>query len=533
MTTTDAAAHGAPPIDPEVYDRRYRTLAVLCLSLILIVAANSALNVTLPTLVREIGATQTQLQWIVDAYSIVFAGLLLPAGAIGDRFGRKGSLQLGLVTFAVASLGATFAQNPEQLIALRAVMGIGAAFVMPATLSILTTVFPPAERGKAIAIWAGFAGAGGALGPIISGGLLEGFWWGSVFLVNIPIILVALAGGYRLVPTSRDAGRRPLDPVGGVLSMVGLGGLLFGIIEGPERGWTGPFTIAGFALAIVFLGAFVWWEHRSENPMLDLSWFRVPRFVVGSLTITLAFFAAFGVFFLATQYLQFVLDYSPLVAGVASLPLAVSLVIVAPRSAGLAERFGTRTVVPVGLLVVAAGLALFSVVSTPETDYPILVLPFVLVGIGMALTTAPSTTLILSTMTADKAGVGSAVNDTTREMGGSLGVAILGSIVASVYKSGLDVSRLPADVAAAAQRSVGAAIEVASRAPDPAVGQALAENARTAFTNGFSVAFVVAAGVAVAAAVLVRVLLPQDVEDRVKADEGADEPDPTTAGAPA
>lgn len=500
MTTPSSSGPDAGPTDTELetagltratYERRYWTLGVLCLSLVLIVAGNSALNVTLPTLVRELDATQTQLQWIVDAYAIVFAGLLLPAGALGDRYGRKGALQFGLTLFSLASLGATFATSPEQLIVLRSVMGLGAAFVMPSTLSLLSSVFPARERAKAIAIWAGFAGAGGAIGPILSGLLLERFWWGSVFFINIPIAVAAILAGIRLVPTSRDRQRRPLDPVGALLSVIGLSGTLFGIIEGPERGWASALVVTSFVVGGAALVAFWSWERRTEHPMLDVSWFRDRRFSIGASTISLAFFAFFGLFFLLTQYLQFVLGYSPLRAGVATLPMAVMLVAVAPRSADLVARFGPQRVVTAGLLSMSVGFGLMTL-FTPTTSYWGILVPLVLMGAGGGAVMPPSTGQIMSALPLDRAGVGSAINDTTREFGGSLGVAVLGSIVTSAYRT--DIAELlaaaPAEVREVAQRSVAAALQIAQNAPDPAAAQA---SIRASFTDATGWAFAVAA----------------------------------------
>ena len=495
--------------DPTVHANRWKALGVLCLSLVLIVAGNSALNVAIPTLIRDLEATATEVQWIVDAYALVFAGLLLPAGAIGDRYGRKGAMQGGLLVFAVAAVMATFADSPSQIIVARAIMGIGAAFTMPATLSILTTVFAPKERGKAIAIWAGFAGAGGAIGPIISGLLLERFWFGSVFLINVPIIAVALIGGARLLPTSKDSRQRQLDPIGGLLSMAGLGALLFGIIEGPERGWTNGLTLTGFLVGAAALAGFVWWENRHEDPMLDLSWFRDPVFTVGAVTITLAFFAMFGVFFLSTQYFQFILGLTPLQAGLATLPVAAALVAVAPRSDSFVQRFGTRRVTSSGLAIVAGGLVWLAVTAVPDQRYLLLMPGLVLLGIGMALTTAPSTTLIMTSLPTDKAGVGSAVNDTVREVGGSLGIAILGSVFASVYKQSVVIPGLPAEAQAAARESVAAAFQVAANAP-AALGEPLRAAAETGFTDGFSLAFYIGAGVVLSAALIILRALPED-----------------------
>jgi MFS family permease len=262
----------------EGYDqsKRWWTLSVLCLSLIIVVVGNTVLNVAIPTLIRELDASNSALQWVVDSYALVFAGLLLTAGAIGDRFGRKGALQVGLLIFGVASTVAAFADSTGQLTALRAIMGIGAALIMPSTLSILTNVFPPNERAKAIAIWAGLAGAGSAIGPVASGFLLEHFWWGSVFLVNIPLVVAALVAGRVLVPTSRNPNTEPLDPVGAVLSMIGLSGVLYGIIEGPTLGWTAPETLGSILSGLAVLVVFGFWELRTEHPMLDLRFFKNP-----------------------------------------------------------------------------------------------------------------------------------------------------------------------------------------------------------------------------------------------------------------
>ncbi len=501
----------APPATVEqVHENRWRILAILCLSLVIIVAGNASLNVALPTLVRELDATQTQLQWIVDAYALVFAGLLLPAGALGDRYGRKGALQLGLGVFAAAALLATFATNPEQLIALRAVMGVGAAFVMPSTLSILTGVFPPAERAKAIAIWAAFAGAGGAIGMLASGLLLKWFWWGSVFFVNIPIIALALVAGAFLVPSSRDSLQRPLDPVGAALSIIGLGGLLFGIIEGPEQGWTSALVVLGFVVAALGLGAFAWWESRTEHPMLELSWFRDRRFSVGAGTIALAFFAFFGMFFLTTQYLQFVLGYTPLAAGVAGLPMTAALIISAPRSADMVERFGHGPVVGTGLAVVGLGFVFMSTFAV-DTPYPLIAVALVLLGGGGGMVMAPSTGSIMSALPQDRAGVGSAVNDTTREVGGSVGIAVLGSIMASMYKANMSdvldrLGAVPDQIRELALDSVGAALQVSVNAPDPIAAQLAI---RTAFTDAITSAFLIAGLVTIATAALVWRLSPR------------------------
>ncbi|MGH9181570.1 MAG: MFS transporter, partial [Acidimicrobiales bacterium] len=438
--------------DPAIFGRRWFLLGIMCLSLVMVVMSVSGLNVALPSMQRELKASASELQWIIDSYALVFAALLLPAGALGDRFGRKRALLLGLMIFAVGSVMAGVANDASQVIGGRVVTGIGAAFVMPATLSLITTIFPPAERRKAIAMWAGFAGAGGALGPIVSGAVLEGFWWGAALLVNVPVVLVTLAAVWIFSPTSRDPEATPLDPVGAVLSLLGLGGLVFAIIEGPERGWSDGLVLVGFGLAAVALTAFVAWEKRTAHPMLPLELFRDRRLSVGSGVITTAFFVMFGLFFLFSLYLQFVRAYSPLSAGLATLPLALTLVAIAPRSAALAERIGTGPVMASGFVLVSAGFGVLALVG-PTTPYLALALAMVLLGAGMSLTAAPATGSVMSAVPMAKAGVGSAINDTTREVGGALGIAVLGSVSSALYRSAVDLGglSLPPAVATAAR----------------------------------------------------------------------------------
>jgi EmrB/QacA subfamily drug resistance transporter len=494
----------------DVYSKRWWTLAVLTLSLVMVVVGNTVMNVALPTLSRELQASSSELQWIVDSYALVFAGLLLTAGAIGDRFGRKGALQVGLVIFGVASAVSAFATSPTQLIVTRAVMGFAAAFVMPATLSILTWVFPPHERGRAIGVWAGFVGAGAAIGPIAGGWLLEHFWWGSVFLLNVPIVLLALGAGRVLVPKSRDPEHMALDPAGAALSIIALSTLVYAVIEGPNYGWTDPLVVAPFVTATVFGLAFVLWEFRTDHPMLDLRMVRDRRFAFGSVAITFSFFAMFGVFFLLTQYLQVVLGYSPLEAGLRTLPMAVGLAVTAPTAARLVERFGTKRIVGTGLLTTSVGLTIASGLDA-SSGYPYLVFALVVMALGMGFTAAPSTASIMASMPLRKAGVGSAVNDTTRELGGALGVAVLGSIAISSYSSSIEsaASNLPPGVVNTASRSVAAAVQISGELG--ASGVNLANAAKSAFTDAMSIAFLIGAAGAVVAAGLVYRFLPHHV----------------------
>lgn len=488
--------------------QRWFILPVLCLSLMIVVVGNTVLNVALPTLVRRLNASTTQLQWIVDGYSLVFAGLLLTAGSLGDRYGRKGSLQLGLIVFGTASGMAAFATSAGELVAARAVMGAAAAFVMPATLSILTNVFPAHERARAIAVWAGVAGAGAAIGPLASGWLLVHYWWGSIFLVNLPVVALALVSGWFLLPTSRDPQHAPLDPVGAVFSMLGLGSLLYAIIEAPQKGWTATPILVGFGLAAALLGAFAWWELRGSQPMLDLRLFRRPSFRGGTLAISLVFFVMFGIFFLATQYFQVVLNYSALGTGVRLLPMAITMMVVAPMSARVAERIGTKSVAALGLTLVAVGVGIFSHVGV-HSGYGIILAALVVMAAGMAFTMAPSTAAIMSSMPLRKAGVGSAVNDTTRELGGALGVAVLGSLVASRYASHLRpaLTHLPAALRTAALGSVGGAVDVGGQLGGHA-GAVLAAQARAAFVVGMRGTLLIGSAVALVAGMLVFRNLP-------------------------
>ncbi|HWC12165.1 MAG TPA: MFS transporter [Acidimicrobiales bacterium] len=506
--------------DPVIHARRWFLLGIMCLSLVMVVMSVSGLNVALPSIQRDLGASASALQWIVDSYALVFAALLLPAGALGDRFGRKRALLVGLVVFASGSVVGGLATGATQVVVGRVITGVGAAFVMPATLSLLTTIFPPEERRKAIATWAGFAGAGGALGPIVSGALLEGFWWGSALLVNVPIVAAVLVAVWVFSPTSRDPDATPLDPGGALLSLLGLGALIFAIIEGPEKGWTSGVIVTAFLLAAVLLAAFLVWERRSRHPMLPLDLFGDRRLSVGAGVITVAFLVMFGLFFLFTLYLQFVRGYSPLSAGLSTLPLAVTLIAVAPRSAALAERFGTGPVMTTGFVLVAAGFGVLALIA-PTTPYLVLVVALVLLGAGMSLTAAPATGSIMSAVPHAKAGVGSAINDTTREVGGAIGIAVLGSISNATYKSAIDLGglSLPPPVARAASESVGAATALAERLPG---GPELAARAGSAFTDSFNVASAVSMVLALGAAAVVARVFGRRAEQEAVEDAAPD-----------
>jgi EmrB/QacA subfamily drug resistance transporter len=494
-------------LDGQPYERRWWALLVLCLSLVIIGMDNTILNVALPTLARDLQATASELQWMVDSYVLVFAGLLLTMGALGDRFGRKLALNIGLLVFVAGSVASAFAGSASMLIASRAAMGIGGALIMPSTLSIITNVFPTKERGRAIGIWAGVAGFGIILGPVIGGWLLEHFWWGSVFLVNVPVVAVAILAGWALVPESKDPNATPLDPVGAGLSIAALVTLVYGIIEAPERGWTDGFILSSFAVAAVLAVVFIWWERRVEHPMLRMEFFRNPRFSAASGAITMTFFALFGSVFLLTQYLQFVLGYTPLQAGFRVLPIA-AMIVAAPTAARLVESIGTKIVVAVGLATVATGLWLLSMVDG-GSGYGLVAASLAVLGTGMGLTMAPATESIMGSLPLAKAGVGSAMNDTTRMVGGALGVAVLGSILASSYGAAIDpaLRGIPPQVAEAVGDSIGAASVIAPQIGGQA-GQALLQAARGAFIEGMGDAVLVGSVVAAAGVLLVLLFLP-------------------------
>jgi EmrB/QacA subfamily drug resistance transporter len=496
-------------IEEKAYERRWWILAVLCFSLLAIILDNSILNVAIPTIIEELGASNSQLQWMVDSYTLVFAGLLLTAGSLGDRFGRRGALQVGFVIFGLGSLAAAMATSADQLIATRAFMGIGGAFIMPATLSIITNVFPANERGRAIGVWAGVAGLGGALGPLTGGFLVEHFYWGSVFLVNVPIVIVGLVAGFFLIPTSKDPSAPKLDPLGAILSIVGLTAVLYAIIEAPMEGWTDPMILASLGLGLVLLVVFVIWERATDHPMLDVTFFKNPRFTAASGSITVIFFAMFGSIFVLTQYLQFVLGYTPLETGIRMLPFAATMMVVAPTSARIVERIGTKITVTTGMVMVAAGLFSMATLQV-DTAYGGIAWRLMLMAAGMGLVMAPATESVMGSLPLAKAGVGSAVNDTTRQVGGALGVAVIGSVLTSIYSSkiadffnGPIGAAAPPEAAEAAQSSLGAAMKVADNVATLPIDGAqtasntLVANANQAFVDALH-AGVIVAGVVVA-----------------------------------
>jgi MFS transporter, DHA2 family, multidrug resistance protein len=497
---------------PAPYSRRWFTLGVLCLSLMIVTIGNSSLNVAIPTLSRELHATTSQLQWSIAAYSLVFAGLLFTAGAVGDRYGRKGALQLGLVGFFVCVLLASASTEMWQIIGCRALMGACAAFIMPSTLSILVNVFPAHERTKAIAIWAGVSGAAGMVGPLLSGWMLGHFWYGSIFLVNVPFILVALGLGVFLVPTSRDPEQAALDFVGAGLSIVGISSLVYGLIQAPDDGWTGPEPIAAFVIATVFLTAFVLWELHADEPMLDMRFFKNRAFSVATGGMILVFLSMFGVMFLITQYFQLILGFSPLGSAVRFLPIAPVMLIVAPLTPRIAAAIGVNRTVALGMSLVSIGFLSFTLLEVDSSYLYVLVFMLILIT-GIALTISPMTASIMSAVPQRRAGAGSAMNDATRELGAALGVAVLGSVAASRYSSGIASAIAPLSPAdqATASASLGAALQTAARLPQDLAGE-LVSAAEHAFVDGIHIAAFTGAVLCAAAALISLKFMPRQID---------------------
>jgi EmrB/QacA subfamily drug resistance transporter len=488
-------------------------LIALLLAAFAINLDTTIVNVALPALVRELHSSDSQLQWVVDAYNLLFAASVLAAGSLSDRVGRKRMLLAGLAVFGAASVVGGLTDDPGQLIAARAVMGIGSAMVFPSTLSLITNVFTErGERARAIGLWGAITGAAIALGPIVGGWLLEAFDWRSIFFVMAPIAALAGALVASYVPTSRDPEAPPIDRLGFVLSAVTIGALVYTIIEAPSRGWAGAPTLAGFAATIVLGAAFVASEHRAEHPMLDLDLFRNPRFSAASLSVAISFFALSGFIFLVTQYFQFLKAYGPLSTGLRLLPVASFVAISSVLGTKLAVRFGTKLVVSAGLFAMTA-FYLWVTTAAAATGYGTIAAQMVVLGTGMGLTSAPATEAIMGVVPKAKAGVGSAVNDATRLLGGTLGVAVLGSVYASLYADrliGALPGRLPAAADQTAESSVGAALTVATRLSQvrPGLAASVRDGAESAFFQGFHTANLLAAGVTATGGLIALALLP-------------------------
>jgi len=498
---------------------RWAILLVLAAALALISLDNTIVNVALPTLQEDLGATTAELQWVVDAYSVLFAGTLLLAGSLGDRFGRRRALVMGLAIFGAGSLAAGFATTADLLIACRAVMGIGGAFIMPSTLSILVQVFTePRERAQAIGIWAAVAGAAVAIGPILGGLLLEVTTWHAIFWVNPPLVVVALIATLRLVPESKDPSRPRLDPVGAALSTVGIIAFVITVIEVPDQGIS-TVTVGAAIAAIVFITAFVWWERRAPRPLLPMELFANRTFTVAIITVALVYGALMGVMFFLPQFLQLVQADSPLQSGLAMLPAAGGLFLASLFSPRWAERFGTRRIVVSGLLLVVAGLALAAYL-TADSAYVHVGASLGLMGLGLGMVLPQATNAVLASVPRERAGMGSAVNDGVGELGGSLGVAILGSLLSLGYRNQIEaqiaaagdaIASIPASVIEAVRESLAAGSLAVAQLPAD-IATPIRQVAGNAFVSGMTTALMVAAAIVAAGALLAWRMFPVRVD---------------------
>jgi EmrB/QacA subfamily drug resistance transporter len=516
--------------DPTTHRRRWWILAVLIVSLFTVNLDNTILNVALPTLARDLHAGTSALQWMVDSYVLLFAGMLLAAGALGDRFGRRRVMLVGLVVFGAGSLASAFAPTAEVLIFLRAAMGIGGALIVPSTLSVTANVFTMEERPKAIGIWTGVSGLGIVAGPVLAGWLLEHFAWGSIFLINVPVVIVSMVGVVALVPEGRSSDSAGLDVPGTALSIGGLGALIYGVIQAPANGWTSPFEIATFGLAALLLTGFVFRELTAADPLLDVRLLAQPAFGASVLAVLLTSFGLFGSMFFLSQYLQGVLGFGTMETGLSILPLAVAIAIFSPGGMVFARFAGTRVTVAAGMAAVAAGLLVMRQAGTHDS-YPLVAATLFLVGGGMGAAMSPLTVVMIRALPRSKQGVASAINSTARELGGAMGVAILGSLSAPVYAAGVRpvTGGLPTEAATAVGDSLAGAGAVAGFLPAQQA-EALMAVARAAFVDGMGAAVLVGAVVAAAGALVALAFLPGRGGRRTA--EAAGEPAPGTLAAP-
>ncbi len=520
MTTTGRAP-AAPAVDePPGHARRWWVLATMTVCLLVVITGNTTLNVAIPTLQRELGATQAELQWAVDAYIVVFAGLLFSWGIIGDRIGRRRVLLIGLTVFAAGSVMAAFSDSPLELIAWRAVMGVGGAAVQPTTLAVITNVFPAGERGRAIGIWAATAGLAVAGGPLASGAVLTTFWWGAIFLIGVPVAALGVVGTLVFVPESRDPDPGRLDVPGVLLSIAALAGLVYGIIHGGSGvGWTTPGVLVPLLGGAVLMVLFIWLQRRSAHPALDVSLFRNPAFSAAAAALGLNFFALMGATFYLVYCLQGARGYDPLQSGAALIPVAVGMMIMAPYSSRLAERWGAKIVVASGFVLITVSFLGFQLLDQVSPLW-LLLGTLTVQGLGMGSVMAPATESIMSVVPREKAGAGAAVNNTVRQVGGALGVAILGSVLATAYSAniGRSVDVLPASLRAEASTSIIATLAAARTTADQArtagepgaaaAADALADTARDAFVSAMHLTAVGTAAAGAVAAVVVLVWLP-------------------------
>ncbi len=496
------------PIDPHtddeaVDDARQRRLILItmCVALIAVIASVSGLNVAQQELAADLGATQSQLLWIINGYTLALAALLMPVGAIGDRWGRKPILLAGLALFAAANAASAFVNTPEALIALRVVAGIAAAMIMPVTLSVITTSFPAHERAKAVGTWAGVAGAGGIIGLFISAAIIDNATWPWVFAFPVTVAVIAFAGTIAVVPHSREHIEAGFDIAGSLLSVVAVGGIVLAFHEGPEQGWTHVLTVVGLVAGIAGTIAFVLVEFRRDHPLLDVRLFANPGLSTGSVNLFVVFAVMFALFLTLVQFLQAVLDYTALGAASSLLPMAAAMMPLATMAPTIAHRVGYRRTVVTGMTLVAVALVWFALVADPDVGYLPILPTLIVLGVGVGLAMSPSTTAITASLPEDKQGVASALNDTVREMGGAIGIALVGSILNSQYRANITptTDTLSPELAEPASEGIGGALAAASQAgPD---GATIIDAARQAFTDGLVPAMLVAAGLCVGAAI--------------------------------
>ncbi len=511
--------HNNPQLSPDIYKRRWSILATLCASLLLVMLGNMGLNLALPTLARDLKLSSLDLTWVVDIYSLVFASLLFTTSAVADRFGRKTIMQVGLFVFLLGTIYAGFfAQTGLEVILSRAVMGIGGAMVMPTTLSIVHNIFPKEERAKAIAIWSGVAGGGVALGSVISGFLLEHYSWESVFVFSAIVGVIGFAFNQWLTPNSKDEHQIPIDWVSGGLSIIGLLGLVYGIIEAPSHGLLEPEVAGALSLGALAIIAFVWRQLKIEHPMLDMKLFRQPAFSVSALAVTLTFFALMGVFFSMSQLFQLIIGYGAFESSLRTLPIMMLMMIASPFVPNIVKRFGTRWTVTAGLVLISASYVIMAQWPTIP-DYWLIMGSMAIMMTGMALTMTPATSMMMSAVPLNRSGMGSAMNDTTRELGGALGIAVLGSVLSSAYGSKVaeSISNFPDQIKQVAESSLAGALFAAQQMGP--VGSSLVNAAKAAWMDGLSESMLIASGIVLTAAIISAIWLPhrhvEGVDDEI------------------
>lgn len=497
---------------PDAAVRRNLVLSASCLALVLVIAGVAMLNLALSAIAVDLGASQAQQQWIVDAYTVALAALLLPLGALGDRLGRRPLLLTGIAVLTVAAGLSAVAPSTSLLILWRAVSGVGAAMIMPATLATITAIFPVEERAKAIGVWAGFAVAGAVIGLLASGLLLEHYWWGSLFAATAGAGVAVFAASWALVPNTMDPAHAHLDPAGSLLSVLGVGAVVFGIIEGPERGWSDPLTAAGLVVGMTAIAAWALWALRTDRPLLDFRLFKIRSFAAGTVSLFTQFFAVFGLFLIAMQFLLLILGYSTLTASVALAPMGVVILPFAVLAGVLSRRYGQRTLGVTGLLVCAGGLAVLATMDA-ESGYWYFFAGFLAASVGIALAMTPATDAIVGSLPPAKQGVASAVNDVARELGAALGIAVMGSAFNSGYRANIGgaLNWLPPDVANVATRAPAAGLVVAQKLGG--AGRGLIVATRQAFMAGARGAFLIAAAILILGAAFVAWCAPRRGED--------------------